>query len=166
MVVNDFVASAVTTGKVKMQTAGGAWRPLAHVEDIARAYAAVLSAPDEFVHQQTINVAQSEENYRVIDIADTVTEYVPQSTRWAVHTAFEECSYRVDGSKLKRMFPDLRFRWNLPLGIRQLRSAMLVSGLTPGDWRSDRYRRGPRLRGMMEQGLLGSAMRSSEPAIT
>jgi nucleoside-diphosphate-sugar epimerase len=163
-VVNDFVASAVTTGQVALQSAGGAWRPLAHVEDIAQVYAVVLSAPDDLVHNQIFNLAQSDENYRVIDIADAVTEYVPQSTRVSTHKSFDESSYRVDGSKLRRTFPDLNTRWTLPFGIRQLRAAMLSGGLTPGDWRSDRYRRALRLRGLMDREALGADLRFLEPA--
>ena len=165
-VVNDFVACAVTTGQVVMQTAGCAWRPLAHVEDIARTYAAVLSASDDLVHSQVFNVVRSEENYRVIDIADAVAELVPQCTRLAVRSVFDERSYRAEGAKLQRIFPDLCFKWTLPVGIRQLRSAMLVGGVTPGDWRSDRYRRGLRLRHLMERKILSADLRSLEPALT
>ncbi len=165
-VVNDFVASAVTTGQVAMQTSGSAWRPLAHVEDIARAYVAALCAPDGLVHNQVFNVVRSDENYRVIDIADAVTDLVPRCTRSALPDVFDERSYRVDGSKLERTFPDLRFKWTLQLGIRQLRSAMLVGGFTPGDWRSDRYRRSLRLKGLMERKTLGCDLRFLVPAAT
>lgn len=161
-VVNDFVASAVANGRVVMRTEGAAWRPLVHIEDVARVYAAVLAAPTELVHNETFNVVPPDENYRVIDIADAVTELVPLSTRSVPRGVFDERSYRVDGSKLGRTFPRLQLRWTLPLGIRQLRDAMVGSGTTPGDWRSDRYRRALRLNRLVETGRLSPDLRKPE----
>ena len=165
LVVNDFVASAVATGRVVLQDNGMAWLPVVHVEDLCRVYAAILSAPDDLVHNQAVNVISSCENYRSIDIADMVTELVPSCTRSADCTVFDKPGYRVDGMKLQRTFPGLSFRWTLPMGIRQLRTAMLGCGLTPGDFRSDRYRRLARLRTLMEQGELGADLRRTEPAV-
>ena len=130
-----------------------------HVEDVARAYAAVLAAADEIVAGQVFNVALTEENYRVIDVADCVTDLVPDCTR-SVRTGIpDQHSYCVDGSKLQRALPPLTWRWTLPQGIRQLRAAMLGAGLTAGEWRSDRYRRVTRLSTMMEHGELDHSLR-------
>jgi nucleoside-diphosphate-sugar epimerase len=161
-VVNEFVGSAVANGRVAMRTEGRAWRPLMHVEDVARAYAAILAAADEAVCGQVFNVAITEENYRVIDIADCVTEFVPDCTR-SIRTGIpDQRSYCVDGSKLRRALPHLTWRWTLPQGIRQLRAAMLGAGLTTGEWRSDRYRRVMRLSTMMERGELDTTLRRHE----
>jgi nucleoside-diphosphate-sugar epimerase len=152
LVVNDFVASAVVNGQVVLSSDGSAWRPLVHVEDVARAYAAVLGASDQTIRGQIFNVARTQGNHRLIDIADAVTELVPQCTRRTTRAVFDEISYRVDGDKLARTFPELSFRWTIPIGIRQLRDAMVGSGLTPGDLRSDRYRRALRLKTLVERG--------------
>ena len=45
IVVNNLVAYAYATGEVRMQSDGTPWRPLAHVEDISRAFIAALEAP-------------------------------------------------------------------------------------------------------------------------
>lgn len=150
-VVNDFVASGVITGTVGMRTFGSAWRPLAHVEDVARVFSASLAVSRERVHNRIFNVARREENYRVIDIADAVAEHVPDCTRSTPPDVCDELSYRVDGAGLKEIFPHSAFRWTLPLGIRQLRDAMLVNGLSSGEWRSARYRRAPSLQSAMER---------------
>ena len=163
-VVNEFVGSAVAGGRVSVRTEGRAWRPLMHVEDVARAYAAILTAADEVVGGQVFNVAITEENYRVIDIADCVTEFVPDCMRSIRTGVPDQHSYCVDGSKLRRALPHLTWRWTLPQGIRQLRAAMLGAGLTAGEWRSDRYRRVMRLSTMMERGELDAALRRYEPA--
>ena len=147
-----------------MRAGAGAWRPLIHIEDLCRAYAVVLNAEDELVRNEVFNIVAPDENYRIIDIADTITDVLPRCTRTANMGMFARQSFRVDGSKLQQAFPRLAFRWTLPLGLRQLRTAMLSTGMTPGDWRSDRYRRAPHLLSLIEQGELDAALRRAQPA--
>jgi nucleoside-diphosphate-sugar epimerase len=153
-VVNDFVASAVTRARIDLKTDGRAWRPLIHVEDAARAFASALTAPDPAVRNQIINVAATEQNIRIIDLADLIAEIVPGTTRSAPPALFDARSYRVDGSKLGRQFPHLQLRWSLAQGIRQLRDAISASALSPSLWRSDRFRRVMRLQSLVERGEL------------
>src|ERR671934_105616 len=69
LVLNNLVGWAYTTGKVKIMSDGTPWRPLIHIEDIARATLAVLEAPRETVHGEAFNVGRNEENYQVRDLA-------------------------------------------------------------------------------------------------
>jgi nucleoside-diphosphate-sugar epimerase len=39
--------TAFTQGSVRLQSDGSPWRPLVHVEDISRAFLALLEAPRE-----------------------------------------------------------------------------------------------------------------------
>ena len=48
LVLNDFTASAVASGKITVLSDGMAWRPLIHVRDMARAIEwAVEREPEE-----------------------------------------------------------------------------------------------------------------------
>ena len=58
---------AYTTGEVLIQSDGTPWRPLVHVQDISRAFLAVLEAPREAIHNQSFNVGSSQENYQIRD---------------------------------------------------------------------------------------------------
>lgn len=175
LMVNEFVASAVTTGQVLVRGDARAWHPVVHVEDLARAYAAVLAASPEAVDGQIFNIANvggtgADEigpagTYRVIDVADTVTELVPHCTRSVRPVVRNDANCRIDASKLQRALPRFSFRWTLPLGIRQLRQAMEGSGLTPADLRSDRYRRTLRLRTLIERGEVDTSLRHRELAL-
>ncbi|MCH8966048.1 MAG: SDR family oxidoreductase [Planctomycetes bacterium] len=162
LLVNDLVGSAVTHGRVTMHAGAAGWRSLVHVEDLCRTFAAALTAPQSDVHKQTFNVVAPNERYRVVDIADAITEMLPLCTRSAVVGLHDPHSRCVDGSKLYRTFPDLRHRWTLAMGIRQLCRAMLGAGMGPGDWRSDRYRRAPRLHAIMERGEVDRSLRKPE----
>ncbi len=80
IVVNNLTAVAVTTGQVRLQSDGSPWRPLVHVEDISRAFLAVLEAPRELVHDEAFNVGRPEDNVQVRDIAELVRGEVPGSS--------------------------------------------------------------------------------------
>ena len=68
LVVNNLVGYAFTTGEVFIKSDGMPWRPLVHIEDISRAFLAVLHAPRELVHNEAFNVGRTEENYRPLPI--------------------------------------------------------------------------------------------------
>lgn len=165
LVVNDMVASAMTTGRVVMRSSGGSWRPFVHVEDAARAYAAIAAAPDEQIDGQVFNLISDNENHRIAEVADLVTENIPHSVR-AVHSGEDDRrSYRVSGEKFRTAFPEFRFRWNLKKGIMQLAEAFRSAGLSTADWRSDRYRRSARIQGLMERGSLSHDLRVGVQAV-
>ena len=77
VVVNNLVGYAHTTRQILMQSDGTPWRPLVHVQDIARAFLAVLEAPRELVHDAAFNVGASSENYRIREIAEIASEAMP-----------------------------------------------------------------------------------------
>jgi nucleoside-diphosphate-sugar epimerase len=162
LAVNDFVGSAVTTGRVVLRTAGAAWRPFVHVEDVARTCLAVLTAPDASVRGQVFNVLPCGENYRIVDVADLVCECDPFCTRHVNLHGYDDRNYQADGSKLQGTFPRLALKWTLPLGIRQLFAAFRRAGLTAAEWRSDRYRRAARLQSTLERGELLPNLRRTE----
>ena len=159
LMINDLVASAVLTGRATLSTDGRAWRPIVHVEDLARVYAAMLAADGEDIQDQVFNVVAEADNHRTIDIADAVTELIPDCTRSTGGYAFSEPGCRMNGSRLRAALPKFTFRWSLPVGIRQLRNALIGACLTPGDWRSDRFRRALRLQTMIESGEVTADIR-------
>src|SRR3984885_7890141 len=65
IVLNDLVASAYATGRVYIKSDGTPWRPIVHIRDIIAAVISVLEAPQEAIHNETFNVGQTEENYRI-----------------------------------------------------------------------------------------------------
>src|ERR1700678_835293 len=69
IVVHNLTAAALTTGQVRLESDGTPWRPLVHIEDISRAFLAMMEAPRELVHDQAFNVGRAEDNVPVRDIA-------------------------------------------------------------------------------------------------
>lgn len=160
VVVNNLVGTAFTTGEVLIQSDGTPWRPLVHIEDIARAFIAVLHASREVVHNEAFNVGRSEENYRVRDLGALVEQVVPGSkVRYAEGGGPDPRCYRVDCGKLMRTLPDYKPQWNVRLGMEQLRDAFARNGLTVDELFGDRYFRIKRLRALQSQGLIDESLR-------
>jgi len=160
VVVNNLVAIAYTTGEVLIQSDGTPWRPLVHIEDIARAFIAVLQAPREVVHNEAFNVGRSEENYRVRDLGALVEQVIPGSkVRYAEGGGPDPRCYRVDCGKIARTLPEYQPEWTVRKGMEQLRDAFERNGLTKEELLGNRYFRIKRLRSLQSEGLLDENLR-------
>jgi nucleoside-diphosphate-sugar epimerase len=160
IVVNNLTAVAMTTGQVRLQSDGTPWRPLVHIEDISRAFLAVLEAPRELVHDEAFNVGRAEDNVQVKDIADLVRDAVPGSMVSLADNAGPDLrNYRVDFSKLTGTFPDLDLRWRVRDGVNELVEAYGRHGLTYDDFTSARFVRLRRIRELLSAGLVDENLR-------
>jgi len=167
IVVNNLVGYAVTTGDVLIQSDGSPWRPLVHIEDIARAFLAVLHAPAELVHNQAFNVGRNDDNLRVREIADMVRAAVPGcSIRYAEGGGPDPRCYRVDCSKIGRTLPEFRPHWTVRRGIAQLEAAFRAVGLTREQFLGERYVRIKHIQKLQAEGRLDRSLRwmTAQPA--
>ena len=165
LVVNDLTAWAAVTGRVRVLSDGTPWRPLVHVEDIARAFVAILAAPRAAVHNQAFNVGPPGENYRVRDLAKIVQQEVPGSEiEYAAGGGPDPRSYRVDFGRLARAVPAFTPRWAVRDGVGQLVRAFRQAGLTPADLEGPRYRRVGRVRQLLLDGAVDARLHRRHPA--
>jgi nucleoside-diphosphate-sugar epimerase len=131
IVVNNLVGVAYTTGEVLIQSDGTPWRPLVHIEDISRAFLAVLEAPRDAVHNQAFNVGSSKENYQIRDIAAMVQEVVPGCTvKYLEGGGPDPRCYRVNCDKLSRHIPSFRTKWTVRRGVEELYQRFVRQRLT------------------------------------
>jgi nucleoside-diphosphate-sugar epimerase len=166
LVVNNLVGYAIATGSVLIKSDGSPWRPLIHVEDIARAFTVMLDAPREIVHNEVFNVGATEENYQVRDVAELVREHVPESrVVYAPGASADIRDYRVDCGKLARMLPEAQPRWTVRQGIEQLVTAYGRTNLRLEDFVSSRFLRIKHVRAMLERGALGPDLRPAAELI-
>lgn len=159
LVVNNLVGYAVTTGEVRLQSDGSPWRPLVHVDDVCRAFAAVLVAPREAVHDQAFNVGRNEDNVQVRDIAAIVEQVVPGSrVTYADGASADARCYRVDCSKLPHAVPAAQPQLTLRQGIEALHDAYTSEGLTL-DHFLDSYVRIKRIKELLSSNALDPSLR-------
>jgi nucleoside-diphosphate-sugar epimerase len=160
LVVNNLTAFAFATGEVLMRSDGTPWRPLVHVEDIARAFLCVLQAPRERVHGEAFNVGADEENLQIRDIAQIVQEVVPGSrVALAAGAGPDKRSYRVSFAKLRETFPELRPRWTVRASAEQMLAAYRAEDLEIADFEGSRFMRIARVRELLAAGALDESLR-------
>jgi nucleoside-diphosphate-sugar epimerase len=166
LVVNSLVGYAYTTAEILVQSDGTPWRPLVHVEDICRAFLAVLHAPRKLIHNQAFNVGRSEENYRIGQVANIVREVVPASVvRYAEGGGPDPRCYRVDCSKIARDLPEFKPVWTVRRGVEQLYDAYRRYRLTAFEFMGTKYLRINRIKQLQNEGRLGPSLRWRDEAL-
>jgi nucleoside-diphosphate-sugar epimerase len=164
IVLNDFVASALTTGKVCIKSDGTPWRPIVHIRDIIAAALAVLEAPREAIHNETFNVGQTEENYHISELADMVTEIVPGSKiEYAPGGGPDKRCYRVSCEKIRRMVPGFKPHWTARQGAQELYDSYRAVGMKADDVK--RFTRITHIQDLMKSGKLDASLRWSRRGV-
>ena len=155
LVLNNLAGWAYTTGEIRIMSDGTPWRPIVHVRDIANAFAAVLVAPREVIHNQAFNVGINAENYQVSDLAAIVQQDFPDcQVIYDEHGSSDPRSYRVDFSKIARYLPDFKPVWNARRGVEELHAAYKDINLTREDFTGPRYVRLAKLKSLLQDGQL------------
>lgn len=75
LVVNLMTVNAVQNGKIFIMGGGKQWRPLIHVQDVARAFCTMLEASKEKIHGEVFNLGIG--NYQIANIAYIIREALP-----------------------------------------------------------------------------------------
>jgi len=156
LVLNDFVAGAVASGKITILSDGTPWRPLIHVRDMARAIEWSISRNGrdggEFL---AVNVGCNEWNYQVKDLADAVAKVIPNIEVLINKNAEPDIrSYRVDFSLFKKLAPDHQPKIDLPSAIEGLRDGLQGMGFKDENFRNSQFMRLKVLTHLRETNLL------------
>lgn len=161
VLLNNLLCWAHTTGQIRVPSDGTPWRSIAHVHDISRAFAAVLAAPRQTIHDQAFNVGATWENYHVRELAEIVRATVPGCVISYAAGGDPDArdSYRVDFGKLSRAFPDLHPHWNASFGAKDLYAALLQAQVTFADFQGRKYIRLSQITHLMRHGILDGALR-------
>ena len=165
IVLNNLMAFAVTSGIIYLKSDGSPWRPIAHIEDISRAFIAALEAPRQHVFNEAFNVGCSEHNYRMRDIAEIVADVVPGCRiEVAPDAGPDKRSYRVSFEKIARVLPSSKPQWDARRGAEQLYAAYRQSGLRFEEFEGPRYQRISHIQRLMADGILAHDLRHSRLA--
>jgi nucleoside-diphosphate-sugar epimerase len=155
LVLNNLTAHAVTTGRILMKSDGSPWRAIVHIEDISRAFIAVAEAPRDVVHDQAFNVGQTNQNYRVREIAQLVAQTVPGCRiDYAPGAGPDPRCYRVNCDKLPRLVPTYQPKWTALAAVTQVYAAIKRFGLTVEDFEGPRFARLPHMKQLLADGVV------------
>lgn len=137
LVLNDFVACALSQKRITVLSDGTPWRPLIDVADMARAIDWAISRPaDNGGRYLAVNIGSQERNYQVRDLANAVAAAVP-GTEVSINldAPADSRSYQVDFSLYAQLAPQHQPQVTLKQSIEQL-----VSGLQGMDFKDADFR--------------------------
>jgi nucleoside-diphosphate-sugar epimerase len=160
VVFNNFCGCAYTTKEIRIESDGTPWRPLAHVEDISRAFYAGLCAPKEVVAGKAFNVGVPNGNYTVKEIAVAASKAVDGSKLTFAGKPADSRSYKVS---FKRILTELaewyKPEWNLDKAGAELVELFKETNFTYEDFTGPRTVRIKRLKELLESGRIDSNLR-------
>ena len=130
IVINNLSGLAWTTKEIRMTSDGTPWRPLIHGLDICQAILEVLKAPQAAIHNQILNVGDTEHNYRVREIATIVADVFPGCKLSFGPPSADNRSYRVNFAKIRHHLPGFRCAWDARKGAQQLHDLFARIDLT------------------------------------
>lgn len=154
-VLNAFVAEALTTGHVTMHSDGEPWRPVVHVDDLARTFGLYLSVPLETIHNQAFNNGADHLNYKIRAIGEAAVKAVPGAKLTIeARPGADQRTYRASFAKFAKTFPDFKFEWTPESGAVQLADAFRQVGLDKVAVASGKFIRLSWLRHLIDDGRL------------
>jgi len=158
LVLNDFVATALRTGKIEVLSDGSPWRPLIHVSDMARAIEwAIRRSGDDLVE---VNVGSQDWTWQIgqlaSDVADVLGGVDVEINR---NAAPDNRSYRVDFSKFQALAPDHQPQQDFAAAVNDLSDLVNVMDFAGSDVRQSRFIRLNILRGLVDDGQLDGELR-------
>ncbi len=161
LVLNDFVASALTEGRIVVLSDGSPWRPLIHVKDMALAIEWALSPERQSVGDYlVVNVGCADWNFRIRDLADAVAGTMGGiSVSINSDAAPDTRSYRLNFSMWQQIAPNHQPAATLTETIQELATNLTeVSGLSP-EFRTSNRIRLRRLQELTVAGFLDDELR-------
>lgn len=141
LVLNDFVACALSAGEISVLSDGTPWRPLIDVADMARAIEwSILRPPSAGGQILIVNAGSDVWNYQVRELAEAVGQEIP-GVRISINTDAppDRRSYRVDFSMFRKLAPDHQPLTTLPESVRRLRVGLSEMGFADRDFRSSQF---------------------------
>jgi nucleoside-diphosphate-sugar epimerase len=163
LVLNDFVACALTSGEITVLSDGSPWRPLIDVKDMCRAIDwAIHRGPDNGGQLVRVNTGSDVWNYQVKDLALAVQEAIPgTSVSINKDAPPDKRSYRVDFELYRRLAPGHQPQVTLEQAIRELKTGLEEMGFADKDFRSSGFMRLKMLESHMRRGGLSGDLRWS-----
>jgi nucleoside-diphosphate-sugar epimerase len=141
LVLNDFVACAVSTREITVLSDGTPWRPLIDVKDMARAIEwAVTRDPKNTGEYLAVNVGSDEWNYQVRDLAEAVAQAVP-GTKVSINESAppDKRSYRVDFSLYRKIAPRHQPQVGLQQAIYELKQGLETMDFKDSNFRGSQF---------------------------
>lgn len=150
IVLNNLSGLAWTKGVIEMISDGMPWRPLVHVKDICKAIACTLQAPQTAIHNEIFNVGDTNENFRVREIAEIVGAAFPGCKTTFGDNGGDNRSYRVSFDKIKNELPGFYCEYGAENGAAELYEVFKKIDMKPEIFNARPYTRLKQIKFLLE----------------
>lgn len=162
LVLNDFVAGAISSGEINVLSDGTPWRPLIDVEDMSRAVGWAMSRKvDNGGQYLAINAGSNSSNYQVKQIAKAVNKLIAE-TKVSINSDAlpDKRSYSVDFTLYEKLVPKL-FQpiINLDQSILNLRDGLIKMNFKNKNFRDSSFMRLNTIRKHIKNNRIGKDLR-------
>ncbi len=161
LVLNDFVAGALSSGEITILSDGTPWRPLINVRDMGRA---ILWAHERNPGQGgdflIVNTGSNVWNYQVKEIAHTIQEIMPEIKVSINKDAQpDKRSYKVSFDLFNRLAPGHQPVYTLEKTIQDLIQGLKTIGFNDRNFRQSRLIRLFVVNELIDKGIFDESLR-------
>lgn len=174
LIINMFSGMAFTKGKIVLNSDGTAWRPVVHIQDVARAVELLINYDEKLTEPLILNIGHNELNYQVIDIAKIVKDTVPgleiEFLNKKANLSEEEevfkdrklqdgkdsRTYIVNFDKFHNMFPDFNLEWTINKGVSEMIEKFKEINLASSEFESINYYRLQKMEYLLSSGKINA----------
>lgn len=121
LVVNNLVTSGLAFKEIRVLSDGTPWRPLIDVRDLCDIFCKFIKTESKHVNGNIFNIGFSKSNYQIKHILKLIKKNLPKcQILFTKEHGKDTRSYKVNFSKLKKLFPNLKQNWPLERSIQNL----------------------------------------------
>lgn len=160
LVLNDFVAGAMSSNEITILSDGTPWRPLINVRDMGRAILwAHERKPDQGGNFLIVNTGSNQWNYQVKELAYAIQEIMPK-VKVSVNKDAQpdKRSYKVSFDLFQKLAPNHQTEYSLTETIKELIAGLDQIGFQDQNFRNSRLIRLVVVNELLEKGILDESL--------
>jgi nucleoside-diphosphate-sugar epimerase len=161
LVLNDFVAGAISSGEITILSDGSPWRPLINVRDMGRAIMwAHERSPKQGGNFIVVNAGSNEWNYQVRELAYAIKETLP-AIKVSINkdAAPDKRSYKVSFDLFKSLAPNFQPEYDLKRSIKDLIDGLNSISFNDKNFRQSRLIRLFVVNEFLEKGIVDETLK-------
>ena len=133
LIVNIMSMYAITKGRILITGGGKQWRPLIHVQDVARAFNLIMESETKIVNQNAFNIGSNNQNFQVATVGRIVQQTLPMPIEVeVVPDDVDKRNYNVSFDKVQNSL-GFKTKYNIEFGVNEIFSAITSGLIDPQD---------------------------------
>ena len=160
IVLNDFVAASIVKKHINILSDGNPWRPIIHVQDMARAIHWSIEASNDAVFQ-ILNVGSINANFQVKELAEAVKTVNP-TVEISINkkASPDKRTYKVDFSAYNNLAQNYQPIFSLEDSVKDLIKNIELLSLNGEDVKSSEFIRLKSLKESIKNNLIDSNLKA------